>query len=555
MTRAPAVGRGVTHRPPRPPERPPLTRVLLVAALLLPAIVQASATEEPLFLSIDTRVQSDTEGEVGARVDARIGASRWVLLGGGVWDPFEERLAPGGYIERRYAPDELLSESWSAIGAAAGPVVFGPLDARGLYARAVDPTGGGWSWGALSDRDRFSLDASLEPPSRRGLSLAHSAEVGVGGGAWAIEDRHGTLWRGASLSAAGARALPGKLSLLLGETILPDAPRTEEAIAEDGWLYEVPPLRTDRYLRAGASWRVETNGRAPDGARPALSLLNEFWLQREGRAPIPWVYSGAMRLDFGAWKVAARAVAVEAGYLDAWGARVDRSRLLAAGAEGRLGATADRRTWRVAWEHAAGWDEGAPGGARQELSARVSRRSRGRILERRALELSVELEPAAEDGTAAHGNEERSPVTALFVEPWPFLTDARVAAAGAELSGRLLASPGGAAYLGGEASLDWERDADGLGTSLSLTPGWSRAVGSHGRTLAVEAEITASLEVGKSEWIWESGLAASIPLAVGGRVSFDLSYEDHDLEGRVVLEWSMSPVIGRGSPAPLQNRS
>lgn len=506
------------------------------------AAAEDSARPEPpapvrsIDRSLTIRLQGDSEGALAGRVDARYGPSRWLLLGGGVVTPVEERIAPAGYRERRYTPDQILGETWTAIGAAAGPVTFGPLSAGGVIARAIDPTAGGWSWGALTDRDRFTLDASTDEPSRRGLALTWMPAVGAGAGAWALEDRDGTQWRGAALSAASGRALPGRVALLLGETLLPADPRDEATTSAEGWLYRVPPLRTAHYLRGGVSWRAAVpigqpprpGATPPHGAARELSLLAEAWAQREGRAPIPWAYTGVVGLTMSRWEAGVRLTRAAPGFLDAWGDRVDRSLLLAAGFTGRWGPPADRRSLGGSWELPRGWEEGVPAPPRQDVAIRYRRGTRDRVIQRRSAVLSAEV--------GADGDLEA--------------TDLALGARVRPPRRRGRSQP--AAYLDGEASVSWERGAAEPGWELSLGPGWSRAVGRHRRTLSVGAGVALGVEpeagaggAGGAGGVSPRDVAveaeATVPIARGGRVAFDLDYEDEELRGRLALEWRVRP--------------
>ena len=490
--------------------------------------------------SLTIRLQGDSEGALAGRMDARYGPSRWLLLGGGAVTPVEERIAPAGYRERRYTPDQILGETWTAIGAAAGPVTFGPLTAGGVIARAIDPTAGGWSWSALTDRDRFTLDASMDEPSRRGLALSWMPAVGAGAGAWALEDRDGTQWRGAALSAASGRALPGRVALLLGETLLPADPRDEATTSAEGWLYRVPPLRTAHYLRGGLSWRAAVpigqpprpGATPPHGAARELSLLAEAWAQREGRAPIPWAYTGVVGLTLSRWEAGVRLTRAAPGFFDAWGDRVDRSLLLAAGFTARWGPPADRRSLGGSWELPRGWEEGVPAPPRQDVAIRYRRGTRDRVIQRRSAALSVEV--GAGGGLEA--------------------TDLALCARVRPPRRRERSQP--AAYLDGEASIAWERGAAEPGWELSLGPGWSRAVGRYRRTLSVGVGVAVGVEPGAGAGAGGDGGAvgadrvsprdvaveaeATIPIGRGGRVAFDLDYEDEELRGRLVLEWRVS---------------
>lgn len=494
------------------------------------------------------RLQGDSEGNLAGRIDARFGPSRWLLLGGGALVPVDERIAPAGYLERRYTADEILGETWTEIGAAAGPVSFGPLAPKGLFARAVDPTAGSWSWSALSDRDRFALEGSLDEPSRRGLALARMPAIGIGAGAWALEDRDGTQWRGAALSAASDRALPGRLAVLLGETLPASAPRDPARTAAEGWLYRVPPLRTSHYLRGGLGWHATI----PLGAARELALLTETWVQREGRAPPPWAYTGVATVSSPRWTAGLRLSRAAPGFLDAWGDPLDRSLLLAAGLDGRWGAASNRRTLGATWELAGGWDEGVPAPPRRELAFRYRRSAGELVLQRRSAALSVEC------GTAGDPEEVDLDLD-VRVRP-PGVGRRRVL--GPRRAGEVASRP--AAYLDGEASVAWERDAGGTGWELGLGCGWSRSVGSRRRTLSLE--VGAGLErepgdVGSAGDVpppsWEAWAAATVPVGGGGRLAFDLDYREEELHGRMTLEWTARPsaATGRESSAPTGSRS
>lgn len=524
--------------------------VLIFLGLALIALSTGAAEPLPavtLPVSVAMRLELENDGGFGTRIDTRVGCSRWLLLGGGRWNSATERLAPGGYIERRYAPEAFLSNTWIAIGASAGPMAFGPLAPRGVLARAVDPTAGGWSWRALDEADRFDLDTSIDTPSRLGVALAWLPETGPGAGIWALENRDGIQWRGAALSVASS--LSGRLTLLLGETLLSTDPRNPTTVAEEEWVYAVAPLRSDRYRRAGVGWRLETTG------RPGLSLLGEVWGQRDGRAPVPGAYTGALRLDWGRWETGIRGTAAGPGLLDAWGNRVDRSRILTVGGRGRWGPPSNRRTGRLAWEHRGGWEDGVPGTPTQEVSLRLVRLRRDRLLQHSALDLSLKLESGEEDGhrrqTGPGGA--MTPAT-LLLESWRFHDEGRPDAAAATLElllrprRRVVSPPGSgstpagsarrsAASLGGEVSLEWEADPPRVGWGVALSPGWRSSVGDRRRTLTAEAEVAIERWTEDDVFGFRYGFHASAPLGDGGRVAFDVGSVDQERTGRVVVEW------------------
>ena len=320
-------------------------------------------------------LQIDDDGGALLRLTREIGPTRWLWLARGDVVLREEVPAAGGYSReyRRLRPP--VSGVDHVVGAEAGPLVVGPLEPRGVYRRALDPTGGGLQWSALTAAPAVRLDRSVDSGRWTGIALRPRAafgregRVGVAPGVMIARDDDVELRMAVLPLRAGAVGVA--LSAVEGRF----PPRSA-----DDWLFAAPPLRGDSLRQWGGELTVRgtlttagmgaTDGAPTTGGAPTTVDAAGgagVWTQRAGYRPPRrggqlWASAETEVLT-----LRGRALAVDPGSRTPDGGRPASATLLAAGLES--GRRARRLTWRAEWERRRGWDGERPGPLSEECGA------------------------------------------------------------------------------------------------------------------------------------------------------------------------------------------
>ncbi len=366
--------------------------ICLTRLFLFPGVLHGEEGENLQWrVSIDGETTED--GAVSQRTIGTLGDHRIVWWSRGTLVYRREEVAPAGMVQREYRIHNPVTDMHHRVGAAVGPLTFGPLRMRGSYTRFCDPTTGGVDPLSIGQTTGASLDISRDPTKREGVFLdipgrSGSTVGGVHGPVKPFAVGGGYL----SVPSRSSRRLPVRVTMSRIECA-PRAGRFGGVIVTGGsvdrfppagegggsgsstgyrdfmtesWLFPSPPARVARLENLGLTYIVHRGIRDEAWPFPPVRLFLEGWRQTSSYRPPRHAVSAAATVGSPSLRISARTVYAEAGYLDIdftpvlrhryWGVRVERESLLPAEAGSR-----SPRLF-VSWEsdRRSGWIDGVP---------------------------------------------------------------------------------------------------------------------------------------------------------------------------------------------------
>lgn len=279
---------------------PPACFLAFLPVLLLVGVAGVSG-EGAVHGTLTLRM--DHEGTGTARVVLDIGPTRWVALGSAAFLLRDEVAAPAGYLEETMSLRSPLEEGWGAVAVAAGPLVVGAQEERGVYQRFRDPTAGGVTWSALTTADRFAATTALEEPRTTGVSAVATAPGPwpVTAGAWYLETLNARVTRGAHLRVP----LGAGLSLGLTHGASSVDPEGLRDFHDAPWYFTIPPVRSPTVSRQGAFLQLD---------RRLLRVLMDGWVMEGPFVPQRGAGSFSMTAGLPAFRIHSRVAGAQTGF-------------------------------------------------------------------------------------------------------------------------------------------------------------------------------------------------------------------------------------------------
>ncbi len=503
------------------------------------------APEAPWNLSADTEV--DLEGLLSQRFIGSIDGHRVVWWSTGALVLSREEAAPAGMVERQYRFHNPLNEMVHRAGAAAGPLVLGPVDLRGSYRRFLDPSTGGIVPTSAAQSTGARLDASYTPGSWDGMFLnvpgdaSRRGHVGpvapfaVGGGYVHNPDRAHLLLGRVESAPAGGRFGGLILSVGSAEALSRGVPATYQP-PDEPWIHPVSPVRTPVYRGVGLAYLLD-RGTFRDAVWPwgvRWFFLAEGWRQWYSYRPARHAGSVVMSLGVPELTVSVRSLLVEPGYLDVDMNSPMRNSFSGLRVDGRVNLPERKPRnrpmleWRGELFGDRRWDNGLPSEEYQIVrSAFLAYRSGGwlRLLKG---DLSGEYRAPWTDATVL------SPVTAT--------EDDGSATAQIAFSPPLRFHWGVKPVAGGSCRYRWSDDSRRVSVELSAARRDAR-----GSSWNVKWEVNAE----ENDGDWSRNYAISADAAIGPAVTVAVrcSFDEQGTPGEswnglVRLSWYRSGILG-----------